>query len=140
MVCSQALPVSLAHFSLSGQHRLLDETFRLRPVFREEPGCGKTDERSSEFHSGQLVGGEGVMRPRIPGREAELGRTGFCEPAMDPTCDGKSLGGFQLGVMKSGFFLKKKKSHPAVWGLDCSQAKDAGVSGSGARNVRKWPR
>lgn len=84
-----------------------------------------------------MVGGEGVIRSRIPGREAELGRTGFCEPAMDPTCDGKSLGGFQLGVMKSGFFLKKKKSHLAVWGLDCSQAKDAGVSGSGARNVRK---
>lgn len=30
---------------------------------------------------------------------------------MDPTCDGKSLGGFQLGVMKSGFFFLKKKSH-----------------------------
>lgn len=24
--------------------------------------------------------------------------------------------------------------------MDCSQAKDAGVSGSRARNVRKWPR
>lgn len=59
---------------------------------------------------------------------------------MDSTCDGKSLGGFQLGVMKSGFFFFKKKSLPAVWGLDCSQAKDAGIPGSGARNVRKWPR
>lgn len=62
---------------------------------------------------------------------------------MDPTCDGKSLGGFQLGVMKSDFFFlkkKKKESLPAVWGLDCSQAKDAGIPGSGARNVRKWPR
>lgn len=49
---------SLAPFSLSGQHRLSEETFRLRPVLREEPGCGKTDERSSEFHSGQLVLGE----------------------------------------------------------------------------------
>lgn len=35
--------------------------------------------------------------------------------AMDPTCDGKSLGGFQLGVMKSGFFLKKK-SHILLCG------------------------
>lgn len=56
----------------------------MRPVLREEPGCGKTDERSSEFHSGQLVGGEGVMRPGIPGRVAKLGRTGFCEPAHGP--------------------------------------------------------
>lgn len=28
---------------------------------------------------------------------------------MGLTCEGKSLGGFQLGVMKSSFFLKKKK-------------------------------
>ena len=44
---------------------------------------------------------------------------------MDLTCEGKSLGGFQLGVMKSSFFFKKKQtknSLPALWGLDCSQA------------------
>lgn len=46
---------------------------------------------------------------------------------MDLTCEGKSLGGFQLGVMKSSFFFKKKtknknNSLPALWGLDCSQA------------------
>ena len=41
-------------------------------------------ERSSQFHSGQLVGGQGVMRPGIPGIEADLGRTGFCELGHGP--------------------------------------------------------
>lgn len=51
---------------------------------------------------------------------------------MDPTCDGKSLEGFPVGSDEIRFLLlKKKKSLPAVWGLDCSQARMQGYQAVG---------